>query len=313
MKTKRGRNWLCGFGALMICIMLTGCGHVHTWSEATCIEPRTCSECSETEGEALGHTWVDATCAEPKTCSVCGEIEGETLAHTWVEATCAKAKHCSVCGEIEGEPLEHTLTEANYQQAAACEVCGATVGEPLQADFEKFGLTCDAEQNKEYYFSESRGDMLIGGGHYVFSDYEVFDSDDKHESLEGYEWRVLTVTFSCDSTDAYILNDEGVVPLPTFTDYYCDIASTYNESTDTYTLNYNGADYTDVKVDREWQSDWNENDDILTIQARFSYRVPKGYDGIVATIIDASKVDDRENLTVTDQVLYYDNEFFRLK
>jgi len=84
----------CMIGVLAVCFMLTGCGHEHIWSEATCTEPKTCNECGKTEGEASGHTWVEATCAEPKHCSVCGETEGEPLAHTWVEATCAEPKHC---------------------------------------------------------------------------------------------------------------------------------------------------------------------------------------------------------------------------
>lgn len=310
------KKQLCMAGIIAVCFMLMGCGHEHTWAEATCTEPKTCSECSKTEGEALGHTWVEATCAKPKTCSICSETEGETLAHTWVDATCAEAKHCSVCGEIEGEPLEHTLTEANYQQPAICEVCGETVGEPLQADFEKYGLVCSAEQNTEYIFSELRDGEngnreIIGGGHFIFSDYEVFDSDDTHEALEGYEWRAITVTLSFNTVEANIFNNKEVLPIPTVTDYYCDFANTYNESTDTYTMNYNGEDYTDVKFDGDiLQNDWNG--DIYTFQGRLLCRVPKGYDGLVATVVDISKLDEREKLTVTDQA-YYRNEFFRLK
>ncbi len=58
----------------------------------------------------------------------------------------------AVCGVIEGDALEHTLIEANYQQSAACEVCGENVGEVLQADFEKFGLECNAELDTTYPF-----------------------------------------------------------------------------------------------------------------------------------------------------------------
>lgn len=312
MKTKRGQKWLCGVGTLTICFMLTGCGHEHTWMEATCTVPKTCSECGETEGEALGHTWVEATCAEPKTCSVCGETEGETLAHTWIDATCAEAKHCSVCGEIEGEPLEHTLTEANYQQAAICEVCGETVGEPLQADFEKFGLVCDAEQNIEYPIAVPRDGYSLQQGKITFSDYEIFDSDGTHEALEGYEWRAITMTESFNETDALVYGDAGFVPVPTFTDYYCNFANTYNESTDTYTLNYNGVDYTDVKSDSELlQGDWNG--DIFILQARYFYRVPKGYDGLVATVANDSILDDRELLVDTSQIDNDENPRFRLK
>ena len=40
----------------------------HTWKDATCFLPKTCTSCGETEGEALGHTWKDATCIDPKIC-----------------------------------------------------------------------------------------------------------------------------------------------------------------------------------------------------------------------------------------------------
>lgn len=48
-------------GTFTVCFMLTGCGHEHTWSEATCTEPKTCSECGETEGKALGHCFLSTT------------------------------------------------------------------------------------------------------------------------------------------------------------------------------------------------------------------------------------------------------------
>ncbi len=119
--------------ALALIAALAGCGHKHTWLDATCESPRTCSECGETEGEALGHTWLDATCAAPKTCSVCGATQGEALAHTWVEATCAAPKTCSVCGATEGEALGHLWIEATYQSPKWCLNCGATEGEKLAA------------------------------------------------------------------------------------------------------------------------------------------------------------------------------------
>ena len=55
----------------------------------------TCDDCGEvlyTESyEALGHTWVDATCTAPKTCSVCKATDGEALGHNYVDGAC-------VCG-----------------------------------------------------------------------------------------------------------------------------------------------------------------------------------------------------------------------
>ena len=95
----------------------------HDWADATCTDPKTCSLCNATEGEALGHTeetvaGTPATCTESgmsdgKKCTVCGEITLEqtvieALGHTeetvpGVAATCTEAgmtdgKKCSVCG-----------------------------------------------------------------------------------------------------------------------------------------------------------------------------------------------------------------------
>lgn len=120
-----------GLVMLMALTMLTAC-HEHTWKEATCTEPKTCSECGETEGEALGHEWKDATCKVAKTCERCGETEGEPLAHTWKDATCIAPKTCSVCGTKEGKALGHTWKEATCTDPKTCTVCGKTEGKPLE-------------------------------------------------------------------------------------------------------------------------------------------------------------------------------------
>ncbi len=73
--------------ALIVCAFLTGCACKHEWVEATCTEPKTCSKCGETEGEALGHNWgewevsVEATPGniglKARTCSRCAEEDTE--------------------------------------------------------------------------------------------------------------------------------------------------------------------------------------------------------------------------------------------
>ncbi len=297
-------------GIFAVCFMLAGCGHEHTWVDATCTEPKTCSECGEVEGEVLEHTWVEATCAEPKHCSACGETEGEPLEHTWVEATCAEPKHCSACGETEGEALEHILTEANYQQAATCEVCGESVGEPLQADFEKFGLECNAELDTAYPFVIPCYDTTeyTTAGKITFSDYEVFESDDTHDALEGYEWRAITRTIIFDDENAYNYGYSGFALLSE--DYYkCSDSTddTYNENT----LNYNGTDYNDCKTESEvLQDGWN--DDIFTRQIRVFFRVPKGYDGKVVTVVRYNSATWDDDALITD-IIDDDTVFFRLK
>lgn len=296
------------FGIFAVCFMLTGCCMSHEWKEATCTEPKTCAKCGKSEGEALGHTWVGATCAEAKHCSVCGEIEGEPLEHTWANATCVEAKHCSVCGETEGEPLEHVLTEANYQQPAICEVCGETVGEPLQAAFEKNGIECNAESDTTYPIVMPCYGMTeyTTEGKLTFSDYEIFESDDTHEALEDYEWRTVTTTIIFDDENARNYGFLGFTLQ--VTDYYGTGDTSPN--TDTYTLNYNGIDYTDAKCEKEeLQVGWN--DDIYTCQVRYFFRVPKGYDGTVVTVLKSDSAGDT-NASITDKI---DNDtvFFRLK
>ena len=52
----------------------------------------------------LGHTWTDATCTAPKTCSVCGATEGEALGHasytySYDSTNQIHSFTCTVCGE----------------------------------------------------------------------------------------------------------------------------------------------------------------------------------------------------------------------
>lgn len=86
-------------------IYLVGCGHEHTFSDATCTDPKICTECGEIEGTALDHNWIDATCENPKTCSLCNITEGNPLDHNWIDATMESPKTCSLCNLTEGEPL----------------------------------------------------------------------------------------------------------------------------------------------------------------------------------------------------------------
>ncbi len=111
--------------------------HVHAWGEgeittaATCtaegVKTYTC-ECGETKTEAIAmleHTYAQATCTVPMTCTVCGATSGEPLAHTygeWVEETPATAEKdgvekrtCTNCDAFETRPVKynhvHSYTE----------------------------------------------------------------------------------------------------------------------------------------------------------------------------------------------------------
>ena len=122
-----------------ICLLILVCidsFHIlHDWQEATCTEPKTCSVCGKTEGEALGHIWEEATCTEPKTCKKCGETKGESLGgHNWEEATCAHPLTCSKCGETIGVALKHWWEKDTCTEPKTCKTCGKRTGRELGHD-----------------------------------------------------------------------------------------------------------------------------------------------------------------------------------
>lgn len=222
-------------------------------------------------------------CGQSETAStVQTKSQCETNGHTWVEATCTAPKTCKVCGETDGEAIAHTFTEANYQQPATCSVCGETVGEPLQADFEKYGYVCDAELDTPYSvtFPCGSNENLTSIGTVTFSDYEKFSSDETHEALEGYEWKKITITFTAYDENAIRY---GVTSRSYASSYYNTNAEGENYNLgDTYTLNYNGKDYTECIEDREdLQASWDSSR-TYTYKVCYFFRCPEGYDGSVA-------------------------------
>ena len=115
----------------VLCLLLAGCSHTHTWQAASCSSPKICPECGETEGEALGHKWIDATCMDAQVCEVCLNTLGSPLGHNWIEATCTNAQFCERCNATEGDPLEHNFSEATCTAAMKCVDCGLAEGQPI--------------------------------------------------------------------------------------------------------------------------------------------------------------------------------------
>lgn len=92
----------------LVCV-LASCGHEHEFGEwetirkATCMvdgaRERYCS-CGEKlseQIEAIDHTWVEASCSAPETCSSCGETQGTILQHEISN----KTSKCVYCGKFE--------------------------------------------------------------------------------------------------------------------------------------------------------------------------------------------------------------------
>lgn len=264
-------------------LMLTGCGHEHIWTEATCLSPKTCSECGETEGEAADHSWLEATCENPKTCGVCGATDGEALEHKWLEADCRNPKTCSECGTTDGEALGHDWTEATYWTKKKCSTCGKTEGKVIESDFEKYGMSAEMELEQKYDMMTVNGKEGTVKIYNYYCDYNI----DKFESLDGY---ILQEVYS----DMNYIDPYNKVYSNLWSEDYYDIEGHDNTIVDItadypkwdyvvkYTVHWNDKDYTECV--RWWYSEWVGN----TERTHYIWQVPEGYDGNALGVIDAS-------------------------
>lgn len=132
---------------LLLCI-LTACHTEHTWLDANCLEPRTCSVCGETEGEPLGHNWQKATCTDPATCTVCGATEGNPLGHEWSEVTCTEDAKCARCGATGEKAPGHNWKDATCTEPQKCIVCGEIGSDPLGHTLSDWTVTSEPTCSK---------------------------------------------------------------------------------------------------------------------------------------------------------------------
>lgn len=295
MRTKVSikKRVLVGVLITAVCAVTTGCHLKHEWQEATCTTPRTCTVCGETEGEALGHTWLEADCITPKTCSVCGETEGEALGHTWLEADCTTKKTCSICGETEGEALGHTWQDADYWAPRTCTACGETEGEILTPAFEEHNLqpNIKVDETHDYVTVCYENPDAKTTGKLTLSDYKVFESDDTHEKLDGYEWHTVHAHILFDDENAW---EYGMSIGNCYENYYdiegWDQGVRVEEEERLYTVRYMGTEYDKCLANRvnggfgDWVGQSIEWD------ADYEARLPKGYDGFVLGFRDNSIV-----------------------
>ena len=121
--------------AILCAFMLAACGCEHVWEEATCLTPKTCTECEETEGSALGHDWLEADCMQPMRCGRCGFTAGDPLGHEWQEADCENDKVCTRCALVEAEALGHDWQPATCDTPETCARCALTQGDVLEHVF----------------------------------------------------------------------------------------------------------------------------------------------------------------------------------
>ena len=140
----------------------------HSFTAATCTEPKTCTSCGTTEGEARGHAVNTANTCAKILCLTCKTLVQGDKDHTFADATCTKAKTCTSCGATEGQPLGHTpeieSTGATDSHKSTCSVCLAVINETEpHKDADSDGLCdgCNAEMPKDEAPKENNPTVII--------------------------------------------------------------------------------------------------------------------------------------------------------
>ena len=91
--------------------------HVHSFSPATCTEPKTCS-CGTTEGKAKGHNYANGVCSE------CNTKDPNYSEITYVLNTKSKKFHRTSCGSLPTENRKDTTMSRDEVIAQGYDPCG---------------------------------------------------------------------------------------------------------------------------------------------------------------------------------------------
>lgn len=219
--------------SLGFAIFLSACECRHEWEEATCLEPRTCAECGETQGEVSGHSWQEANCETPKTCSVCEETEGEAIGHSWSPATCEMPEKCQICGAEQGLPLPHSYGKwsiSGEEMTRSCSICSKTETTALDREayfrsnsaghWDTDAIYTQGEWYNPYALGSNVGIYLYMDGEtirffngsrqfegsYTFREFEQIDGTDTYRFMGNFEeGNELSLTYCEDGEKATII------------------------------------------------------------------------------------------------------------
>jgi len=186
--------------------------------------------------------------------------------------------------------LENT---PNYQQPKTCEICGATEGEPLEAEIKDLEFVkADTVNDMKMIIENDPEKTSIAK--VWFDNYKIFDSDEKHEAKDGYEWRSVDLHIAIGDDREYPEGscDEANV----IGEYYQDADWDDNK----VTVNYYGKDYVcehvftvlneerDVTRPDYKKYGWS-GDHTYTFEYNSAFLVPKGFDGMYVGFYDRSE------------------------
>lgn len=281
---------------------LTACGGaVPTATAEAPANVDTATETTEEKAETVtedpckdGHTWVEATCTEPKTCSVCGATEGEALGHEWLENTpnYQQAKTCSRCGETEGDPLEAEFDKKGISVVSDWDKAYSIITN-CHDDKSKTTEGSITFTNLRVVPSDDELGLKAANGY----EWIIFDQVEKYEDENAIKYGLEYLLTGC--MDYYDTYNVGNGDLDTYYDGKTDI-----DTLDSFTVNYNGEDYPECKL--LYGNDSQEMLKTgATLSVTIYIRIPIGYDGIVVSDSGSSiaeKFDEVEGAKVVDYI-----------
>lgn len=231
----------------------------------------------------------------------------EEMAVTWVDGTVNFTEdNMSISYTLENGELVLDMLEAKlfFRKGEK--------PEPVVSEMEAAGFTDFMEVGMPYAFTNQcyENEDYDTTGEVTVVSYEIFESAEGYEALEGYEWRVVTVEarFFDDNAWAYGISNPGVnnedyynVKLHDDTNELVEEADTYNQYR--YTIIHNGQEmdaYYFYNIG-SW-SGWSTNEagnHESTYTQTWDFLVPIGYDGCVVGFRNR-RVEWPENDYVTD-------------
>jgi hypothetical protein len=225
---------------------------------------------------------------------------------TWQDGSFTDEEGLTWNYTIEGDEL-HLTIETNTFVFRKGEKPEPVVSEMEQAGFTEFvevgvpyEITTQCYENEEY---DTTGEVTVVS-------YEIFESADGYEPLEGYEWRKVIVECRFFDDNAWNYGVKG--PGTNWDDYYNvklhDDTSELVEETDTYSQYVNTIIHNGQEMDAYYfndygaWSDWS-TDEAGNHQVTFTYTdeflVPIGYDGCVVGV-RSRRVEWPDGAYITD-------------
>ncbi len=171
----------------------------HEWQDATCTTPKTCTKCSETEGEALKHAggevvWFKRVDTHYRGYSCCGLVVQDAEAHTKSDGV------CMVCGfdpTISGSKVTVSADKTTATVAISVSDNPGIIGLDLTVTFDTAALVLTKAESGSAMagLNFTASEDIFAGGKFLWDGIDMADKDIKNGD-------VLILTFDISNAPA---------------------------------------------------------------------------------------------------------------